>query len=66
MFYKILVGNRKGEIILIDEMIKSEGIVVTDKGEKLLMEQVAPLTEAEQEKYLTKVPIDLNAKKGLA
>lgn len=61
MWYKILVGKRKGEIILIGEVLKGEGVAITTEGERLRLDQIAPLTEKEKAQCLQEVPIDLNA-----
>lgn len=61
MWYKILVGKRKGEILLIDEIIEEEGVAITSTGLKVRLDQIAPLTKEEEEKCLKTVPIDLNA-----
>lgn len=61
MWYKILVGKRKGEIILLTEKIKEEGVGITSTGERLRLDQIAPLTKEEQARCLKEVPIDLNA-----
>lgn len=61
MWYKILVGSRKGEIILVTEVMKSEGTVITNEGECLRLDQIAELTAKEKAQCLQEVPIDLNA-----
>lgn len=60
-FFKIAVGKKRGTIIIADSIDTEDGILTSDKGERYLLEQLAPLTETEINECFKIVPIDLNA-----